>query len=244
MADQRVLEDQKGVNMEHQEIFSESVKKHFAYLIDEFGFSTVENQVNQSSATYIVAFQNKTRYVKLAWDLKDAELYFGVHRVLSDGKPAPYQDYGANQFYISTLAEHYEYPRIDLRFLTQMDPYDPDLRNRLDEKIGANAQLLRKYGKDILMGHQWFDPIQKTLIPESALRDRSNVTPVETVSRQRPGRQREPGNASADRYSTRAGRRIDSKKPLPMWVWLVVVGGISLCIGAALIFAFWSLLRA
>lgn len=146
--------------MNPQDQFSAIVRKHFGYLIDEFGFAVVEDQYRESSAAYAVAFQNNIRQVKLIWDLKDEEFYFGVHRVLSDGEPAPYRDGGTHHFYISNLAAHYE-PGLDVKFLNVMDPYHPDLLHLLDEKIRANAQLLRKYGTEILAGRQWFDPMGK-----------------------------------------------------------------------------------
>lgn len=248
--------------MDHQEIFSESVTKHFAYLIEEFGFSIRENQYHPSPAACEVAFQNKTRYVKLLWDLKDAEFYFYVFRVLSNGKPAPYRDRGTDQFYISNLAKYFE-RGIDVSYLNEMKSYNPDVQ-LLNEKIRANAQLLRNYGKDILAGRQWFDQNQNKLIPEAAFTDRSNMSFPEQVSRPLTGVHREPGNANraadrrseamhqeasnkvplSDRRSISTSQPIDSKKPLPMWMSLLIVGGISLCIGAVLLVAFLLLLRA
>ena|SRR5688572_516413 len=151
--------------MNHQEVFSELVKTHFVYLPNDFGFSLVEDQYHQSSFACVVAFQNKKRYVKLVWELKDGVFNFAVYRVLSNGKPAPYKDYGANQFYIFALAKHYE-SKTDMKWLTEMNYYNPEL-SLLDEKISVNAQLLRKYGEDILAGRQWFDWSKNTLIPEA-----------------------------------------------------------------------------
>ena len=149
--------------MNHQEIFSESVIKHFSYLLDEFDFSIVENQYHQSSSGCVVALQNQSRYVKLVWELKDGLFNFYVFRVLSNGKPASYKDYGIDQFMIFTLAKHYE-PQIDMIAMTEMNYYNPDVQV-LDGKISANAKLLRKYGQEILKGNEWFDWIKKEIVP-------------------------------------------------------------------------------
>ena len=148
--------------MNHQEIFSELVRKNFSYLLDEFEFSIVEDQYHQDSSACVVAFQNKSRYVKLVWELRDSLFYFYVSRVLSNGKPAPYQDYGIDQFMIFALVKHYE-PQIDMKAITEMNYYNPDVQV-LDEKISANAKLLRKYGQEILKGNKWFDWIKKEIV--------------------------------------------------------------------------------
>ena len=151
--------------MNHQEVFSELVKKHFAYLPNDFGYFLVEDKYHHSSSACIIAFQNKARYVKLVWELKDRVFYFAVYRVLSNGQPAPYDDHGTNQFYVSALAKHFEL-HINVGSLTEMNYFNPELR-LLDEKIGTNAQLLKKYGEEILAGRQWFDWSKNKLIPES-----------------------------------------------------------------------------
>jgi hypothetical protein len=149
--------------MNHQEVFSECVRKHFSYLLDEFGFSIVEDQYHQNSSACVVAFQNKSRYAKLVWELRDGLFYFYVYRVLSNGKPAPYNDHGTDQFILFTLAKYYE-PQIDIEAIMEMNYYNPDLRV-LDEKIGANAKLLQKYGQEILKGNEWFDGLKKEIVP-------------------------------------------------------------------------------
>ena len=149
--------------MNHQEIFSELVRKNFSYLLDEFEFSVVENQYHQNSSACVVAFQNKSRYVKLVWELRDSLFYFYVYRVLSNGEPAPYKDYGVDQFILFALAKYYE-PQIDIKAITEMNYYNPDLQI-LDEKISANANLLRKYGQEILKGNEWFDWLKKEILP-------------------------------------------------------------------------------
>jgi hypothetical protein len=95
------------------------------------------------------------------------------------------------------------------------------------------------------------------------LTDRLNRSPLEKVSQQltiTPGELRDANREAreifeeADReaknilaargYSIKMGQSIDSRKPRPKWVSLLMIGGISLCIGAALIAAFWLLLRS
>jgi hypothetical protein len=111
-----------------------------------------------------------------------------------------------------------------------MAPDHPDLERVLDEKIAANAQLLRRYGNDILAGHQWFDQSSQKLIPEAALASTGNGSPLEKAS----------ANILDEphRSATRGYYPVDSPDPhptLPMWMVLLVIGGIALCIGAALI---------
>jgi hypothetical protein len=146
----------------HQEVFSECIKKQFAYLANDFGFSLVEDQYHQSAATCVVAFQNQFCYVKFAWALRGDRLDFRICRVLSDGTPAPYKDYGTDEFLLFALVKYYE-PQTDLDTLTAMNYYNPDLQ-MLDEKVSANAKVLRKYGQEILKGNEWFDWIKKEII--------------------------------------------------------------------------------
>jgi hypothetical protein len=149
--------------MNHQEIFSVCIQKHFVYLLDDFGFSLVEDQYHQQASACVVAFQNQSRYVKLTWELRDSLLDFRVGRVLSDGKPAPYRDYGTDEFIFVALAKYHE-PQLDSKSLTTMNYYNPDLQV-LDEKISANASLLWKYGREILQGKEWFDWIKNKIVP-------------------------------------------------------------------------------
>ena len=146
----------------HQEVFSESIKKNFSYLVSDFDFALVEDQYHQSSATCIVAFQNQFRYMKFAWALRGSRFDFRICRVLSDGKPAPYKDYGTDEFLLFALVKYYE-PQTDLDTLTAMNYYNPDL-HILDEKVNVNAQFLMKYGQDILKGNEWFDWVKKEII--------------------------------------------------------------------------------
>ena len=148
--------------MNHQQVFSEHVRKHFVYLLDDFGFSLVEDQYHQDASTCVVTFQNQLRYIKLHWALRGSRLDFRVCRVLSDGKPAPYKDYDVDEFVLAALAKYYE-PEIDVEKLTAMNYYNPDLQV-LDEKISMNAKLLQKYGQEILRGSKWFDWIKKEII--------------------------------------------------------------------------------
>jgi hypothetical protein len=142
-------------SMDHQSAFSESVRRHFAYLTDDLGFVLVEDRYHKSSSSCIVAFQSKRRYISLIWGLKDTCFYFAVYRVLEDGKPAPYADYSSDLFYIFALALFHE-RQLDMKYLTSMDPYrsDPQI---LDGKVRRNAELLWKHGKEILEGRSWFD---------------------------------------------------------------------------------------
>ena len=94
--------------MNHQSIFSKYVRQHFAYLIDELGFSLLEDRYAEKSSSCIVTFQNNWRYVNLIWGLKDTRLYFGIFRVMKDGKPARYADYSSDHFYIFNLALFFE----------------------------------------------------------------------------------------------------------------------------------------
>lgn len=149
--------------MNHQEVFSAHVKKHFAYLLDDFGFALVEDQYHQDASTCVVAFQNQSRYVKLHWALRGSRFDFRICRVLGNGQPAPYKEYGADEFIFAALTKYYE-PQIDVEALTEMNYYNPDLQI-LDEKVGDNANLLRKYGQEILKGHDWFDWVKKEIIP-------------------------------------------------------------------------------
>jgi len=141
--------------MDHQDAFSESVRQHFAYLVDEMGFALVEDRYLDTSSSCLVAFLSNMRYVKLIWELKDTCFYFGVYRVMKDGKPAPYADYSSDHFYIFGLALFYE-PQLDMKYLTSMDSYQFDA-HILDGKIKLNAELLYKHGKEILDGRSWFD---------------------------------------------------------------------------------------
>jgi hypothetical protein len=141
--------------MNHQAMFSEFVRRHFAYLIDEFGFSTVEDQYDEKSNSCIVAFQNKWRYVKLVWGLRDGQFYFAIYRVLKNGQPTPYGDGSSDHFYITNLASFFE-PGLDIEYLAEMSYYQPS-QQVLEDKIKTNAELLYKYGKAILEGKSWFD---------------------------------------------------------------------------------------
>ena len=149
--------------VKHQEVFSESIQKNFAYLANDFGFGLVENQYHQSSATCIVAFQNQVRYVRFAWALRGSRLDFRICRVLGDGMPVPYKDYGTDEFLLFALVKYFE-PQIDLDALTAMNYYNPDLQI-LDEKISAYAKVLWKYGQEILKGNEWFDWVKEEIIP-------------------------------------------------------------------------------
>jgi len=141
--------------MDHQGAFSESARQHFAYLVDEMGFTLVEDRYLDTSSSCLVAFLSNSRYVRLTWELKDTCFYFAVYRVMKDGTPAPYADYSSDHFYILALAAFYE-PQSDTKYLTSMDSYqfDPQI---LDGKIRMNAELLYKHGKGILEGRSWFD---------------------------------------------------------------------------------------
>jgi len=141
--------------MNHQSAFSKCVGRHFAYLADSLGFALVEDRYSKTSSACIVAFQNSWRYVNLIWELKDACFYFGIYRVMKDGKPAPYADHSSDHFYIPNLALFFE-PQLDMKYLTSMESYqfDPKI---LDRKIRMNAELLHKHGKEILEGRSWFD---------------------------------------------------------------------------------------
>ena len=150
--------------MNHQEVFSESVKKNFAYLVNEFGFSVVEDQYDKSSYSCIIVFQNKLRRVKLIWELKDSMFYFYVCKVSNSKKLALFRDESVDEFIIPALARHYE-SQIDIRELTNMNYYNPDLKV-LDERVGNNANLLRKYGKEILSGNEWFNWKKKKVVSD------------------------------------------------------------------------------
>jgi hypothetical protein len=141
--------------MDHQDAFSMSITQHFAYLVNEMGFTLIEDEYLDSSSSCLVAFLSNRRYVKLIWELKDTCFYFGVYRVMEDGKPAPYADYSSDHFYIFSLALFYE-PQLDMEYLTSMDSdqFDPQV---LDQKVRINAELLYKHGKEILEGRSWFD---------------------------------------------------------------------------------------
>ena len=139
--------------------------KHFVYLVNDFGFSLVEDQYHQSAGTCIVAFQNQLRYVKFAWALLGNRLDFRISRVLSGGKPAPYKDYGTDEFLLFALVKYYE-PQIDSDTLTTVNYDNPDLQ-MLDEKVSTNAKVLRKYGQEILKGTEWFNWVKQEIISSS-----------------------------------------------------------------------------
>jgi len=150
--------------MDHQGIFSKYVRRHFSYLVDELSYVLVEDQYAKESSSCIVAFLNNWRHVRLIWGLKDTQLYFGIFRVMKDGKPARYADYSSDHFYIFSLALFFE-PQLDIRDLTSMD-YDPIDPRILEAKVKGNAELLYKHGKEILKGGAWFDWQKEELIME------------------------------------------------------------------------------
>ena len=150
--------------MNQQEIFSEYVRRHFFYLIDEFKFSLVEDRYDEKSNSCLVAFQNKWRYVDLIWDLRDQKFYFAVFRVLENDLKAPYTDDSRDLFYMINLATFFE-PSLDIEYLTDMNYYQPNPRI-LEEKIRQNSELLYKYGKAILKGKSWFDWQAKEIITD------------------------------------------------------------------------------
>ena len=148
--------------MNQQAMFSEYVRSHFAYLLDEFDFSLVEEQNVEKSNSCVVAYQNKWRYVELVWGLRDEQFYFAVFRVLENGLKAPYADDSSDLFYIINLATFFE-PSLDIEYLVGMNYYQPNPRI-LEEKIRLNAELLYRYGKEILKGSSWFDWQAKEMI--------------------------------------------------------------------------------
>ena len=52
--------------MNHQQVFSEHVRKHFVYLLDDFGFSLVEDQYHQDASICVVNRMCKFRPTR-AW---------------------------------------------------------------------------------------------------------------------------------------------------------------------------------
>jgi hypothetical protein len=154
-------------SMNHQTMFSEYTRQHFGFLEKEFGFSLVEDQYHDKIFSCVVAFQNQWRYVKLVWGLEDGQFNFGVYRVLSNGQPAPQGDYSSDHFYIASLAFHFE-PGLDIKNIVEMNYYQPQPQI-LEEKIKINAELLRKYGKDILQGKSWFDWKRREIFSETPI---------------------------------------------------------------------------
>ena len=73
--------------------FSPIAREAFAFLTDDLGFSLVEDEWHQSSASWIVRYERPHRVVKLVWGLKDTEFYFQVLRTADDGA-------GRDSFYL------------------------------------------------------------------------------------------------------------------------------------------------
>jgi len=136
--------------MDHQKIFSEHVRKHFAYLCKEFDFSIVEDQYHKDEFWCIVAFRKKWRYIKLIWDLRDDRFHFRIYRALL----RPYNVLEHDYFHIFALVKYHE-PDFDIGDLSDIAYYLPDTQV-FNQKIERNAELLHKYGSRILEGKEWF----------------------------------------------------------------------------------------
>ena len=144
--------------MDHQKVFSEHVRKHFAYLRKEFGFSIAEDQYHKDKFLCVVTYQKKWRNVKLIWDLQDDRFHFRVYRALLRLYNVLEHDY----FHIFALVKYHE-PDFDISELSDITYYLPDLQV-FDQKIAHNAELLRKYGSKILDGEEWF--VGRKLVPD------------------------------------------------------------------------------
>ena len=49
---------------------------------------------------------------------------------------------------------------------------------------------------------------------------------------------------AADSHSITTGQPIDAMRPLPAWVWVLIVGALSLCICIAAIVVIWSRIQS
>ena len=148
--------------MNQHEMFSENVRRHFVFLLDEFDFSLVDDRYDEKSNSCILTYKNKCRHVDLVWGLRDQQFYFAVYRVLENGLKAPYANDSSDLFYIINLASFFE-SSLDIEYLISMNYYQPN-QQILEEKIRLNAELLHKHGKAILEGKSWFDWQAKKMI--------------------------------------------------------------------------------
>ncbi|HEX8904378.1 MAG TPA: hypothetical protein VF771_06020 [Longimicrobiaceae bacterium] len=143
------------------EDFSASVRAHFRYLVEDLGFALGEDEWRQSSASYVVGYVSGTRYVRLLWGRKDAQFYFSVHR--SEGGGVPPRESPVNEwFYIFELMHHLV---PDRGWVWDLDigASDPT-PGQLDEKVRLNAEVLRRYGWEILQGKRWYDSEAKAMV--------------------------------------------------------------------------------
>ena len=141
--------------MKYTEDYPRLIRKHFSYLIDDFGYKVVEDRYSDSSMSCIVSFKNDSRFVELIWGLHDVQFYFAVYKLREDGSPFPYSDSGEGFFYIFELAYHFEPGKqwaqnLDIGTATPTEEL-------LEEKIRKNSEVLLKYGRGILTGKDWFD---------------------------------------------------------------------------------------
>jgi hypothetical protein len=155
--------------MDRHELFSKYVRHYFHYLVDRFSFVLSEDLYDQPAASSIVTFRSASREVRLIWDLKDEQFYFGIYRLPKNGEQIEYGDDDANHFNSSALARFND-SSLNLQLLYRLSPFEFDPRE-LEEKIKINAALLEKYGEDILLGRAWFDWRRETLIEEDRWSD-------------------------------------------------------------------------
>jgi len=144
--------------MDHQKIFSEHVRKLFAYLRKEFHFSVVDDLYLKDTFSCVVAFRNKWRRVELVWELMDNRFNVLIYRAT----PYKVSYLPDDHFYFFQVVKYYE-PDIEITELINITCDQPNLKI-FNQKILHHAELLRKYGSGILEGKEWL--MRGNLIPD------------------------------------------------------------------------------
>ena len=135
--------------------YSNSINKHFKYLVDDYNFIKKEDRFINESISCTVSYQNKYRYINLTWGWHDVQFYFYVFKLDNNNIPLPYNDAGVGHFDIFELACYHE-PDKDWCKILDIGSVNPSIAV-LNKKIKFNSEILYKYGKEILLGREWHD---------------------------------------------------------------------------------------
>ncbi|WP_167882723.1 hypothetical protein [Leptospira kmetyi] len=126
------------------EDYSAEVRKLFDFLIDNYEYKLLFD--GNESIGYRHLYSGKNIRINLYFDYRDNFFYFSIIRGLETKFPNVKDKINIKTFL--DLAEKYN---VGIR----LKDLEPD-KKQYKDSLKRNAELLKKYGKNILKGKEWF----------------------------------------------------------------------------------------
>jgi len=129
--------------------FFDQVKKHFRYLIDDYGFSVVYERYDEKVfGNCIVVFQSKDCRIRVVLDRGDIFVQIGPLSAPAVWSPASSHLWFDLGTIIAFLTQEAKADRAEWFYIPPDEPLDHDAR--IDWQLNKLADTLQSYGKQIL----------------------------------------------------------------------------------------------